>query len=671
MIEKEENKENEKTEISEKKRFGMLQKQLMIIAFCAAVFTVLIVLFNFVLIPMIANMNKDENFNKVSFILYNDQLAGYGGKKVELTVTFNIDDATVKGSFNNAAALYYKPKPTPEDPNPPEKQEKVNFDIVLSDANSYINTYTVKFNLTDNLTDYERVRIETVIPRGMSYSADYALKIAEEEINATVRRIEKNIELLEGESLGVTDRIMITDQVERKNMKSVQVHNPEDNYKLIHHLGNNTYYVEGAEFVPIHQEVVPSLITNAGYLLSMMRVAAKDIDDGNEILADLEAFGLHPENPASYFIVTKTDDIWYKIIIGDKIPTTGGYYVMYEDADGLRPAIYIVDTTIEDTILSTRYSILLPAIVEPIRMNESYLIDNFRFYKGRDLFVHIYEGPIPEDSEAFVNHVMGYPAPYMVSDNYSSLLNFITNIMGDRVVYALGINDEELPDEIITKYGFDEYTAKITFDFKDKNYYFVFSKPNEKGNYYVLTEFYSIVEVPPEKLKIEGIPQPFLEWDILKFIDRPIFSYNINDVASIEIKVPGKNDAFFTIAPDPNSDKERDRIVTGNGKDLIVDGGFRDFYYSILSIDLLDFIALDSETDVYAQKEPMLQMIITMNDGFIRDYKFYFVEENTRRCFYTINGSGDFYVLRDKVLKLMKDTDLILQNLPIDREAPE
>jgi hypothetical protein len=517
--------------------------------------------------------------------------------------------------------------------------------------------------------------------------------LLDENGKETGRRIVKNRKgeilttLLDGEviderSFLKNPRIMITEKVERADMKSVQVKNQEDNYKLIHHLGKNILYVEGAEMVPINGEVVPSLITNAGYLLSMMRIAAKDIDDGNEILADLELFGLHPNDPPAYFIVTKKDNTWYKIIIGDKIPTTGGYYVMYEDENGVRPAIYIVDTTIEETILSTKYSIMLPVITEPIKMMESYLVDNFKFYKGRDLFLHIYEGfidPVARDNGLLINHVMEYPAPFIVSSNYDTLLSQITGIMGDRVVYAFGL-DEELTDEIIEKYGFDEYSAKIMFDLRDdlengeirKQYYFVFSKPNENGNYYVLTDFLSIVEVSPEKLKFEGITQTFLDWDLLKFVSTFIFDYNINHVASIEIKAVGKEDAFFTIEPDPNSDKERDRIVKGNGKDLIVDGGFRDLYYSILSIELQDFIPTDTEK--YADEEPILQMIIIMNEengSLVRDYKFYFVEENTRQCYYTINGTGAFYVLREKVLKLMKDTDLILENLKIDREAME
>jgi len=487
--------------------------------------------------------------------------------------------------------------------------------------------------------------------------------------------------LLPGEEVstfGTNHRIMITPKVERADIKNVQVKNKDDSYKLIHHLGANSYYVDGAELVPIDQEIIASFFTNVGYLLSMTRVAAEDIEDGNEILSDLEAFGLNPENPEIYFIVTDTDDEWYKIIIGDKIPTTGGYYVMYEDKDGLRPAIYILDTMMEETILSKKYSLMLPLIAIPIKQNETLYIDNFKFYKGRDLMVEIYNAPIPEGSEALVNWQMKYPAPYMVSDRYSSLTSAFLYFTGDRVVYAFSEDDiiafntenGELSDEAVEKFqefGFDEYTAQISFDFMDRDYYFIFSKPDENGNYYVLSmDFYSIVQISPDKLKLEGDLQLFIEWDVLKFVNKSIFDININDVESIMIKTPGKKDAFFTIErPD---ETKRDLIVKGNGVDIQVDGMFRDLYYSILSIELEDYA---DNTNIYEDKDPMLEMIIMTRDGVERYYRFYFVEEQSRRCFYSINGFGDFYVLRDKVLKLANDTEKILQNLPIDREARE
>lgn len=484
--------------------------------------------------------------------------------------------------------------------------------------------------------------------------------------------------LIPGEEVstfGTTHRIMITPKVERANIKNVQVKNKDDSYKLIHHLGENTYYVDGAMMVPINQEIIASFFTNVGYLLSMERVAAENADDEtDEILDDLEPFGLNPDNPEIYFIVTKTDDEWYKIIIGDKIPTTGGYYVMYENKDGVRPAIYILDTMMEDTILSTKYSLMLPIISEPISQNESYLITNFKFYKGRDLEVEIYNAliPIPADSDRFADWQMRYPAPYIVSDAYSSLTTAFLYFAGDKVVYAFGeddiiaLNSEdgELSEEAIEKFhefGFDEYTAQISFDFKDRDYYYMFSKPNEAGNYYVLSmDFYSIVEIGPDKLRLEGDLQLFIDWDLLKFVNKSIFDQNINDVESVLIKVPGKADALFAL-----EGTGQDLIVKGNG--VVLDTPtFRSYYYAMLSIELLDY-----ETDIYEDKEPMLEMFVNMRDGFVRHYQFYFVEGQSRRCFYSLNGSGDFYVLRDKVVKLANDTEKMLQNLFIDRDARE
>ncbi|MCL2775866.1 MAG: DUF4340 domain-containing protein [Oscillospiraceae bacterium] len=474
--------------------------------------------------------------------------------------------------------------------------------------------------------------------------------------------------LMPGESMGPgkTNRIFITDPVDKKDTKSVYVKNHVDEYTVIHHLGQDIFYVEGAELAPVNPETLSSFYTNVGYLLSMTRVAAKGIDDdADEIFSDLTQFGFNDD--CAYFVVTKTDDTWYKIIIGDKIPTTGGYYVMYEDANGRRPAIYIIDTTMEGDVLATRYALLQAIVCKPIGMNATYLIDNFDYYKGADKFVEIYNAPIPEGSEVLVNRQMRYPAPYTVSDNYSTLLNTFTNFAGTQVVYNFPL-DQDIDENILVKYGFDQYTAKITFDYNGESYYFLFSKPNDAGNYYVISmEFGTIVEVTPDTV-------PFLTWGLLKFVDPPIFSENINDVAGITVKVPGKPDAVFTIdgtgqnitvyangtALDfPNPDTSR-----GTATDKA--WNFRQYYKSILSINLWDY-----QEDVSNGEDPLLEMDILMKNGDINIYKFYFVVTDTRHCFFTINGSGEFYVLKDKVTKLIADTDLVMQNQLINSDAAE
>ncbi|MCL2775054.1 MAG: DUF4340 domain-containing protein [Oscillospiraceae bacterium] len=468
------------------------------------------------------------------------------------------------------------------------------------------------------------------------------------------------LNLMSGESIGPCSaiKIFITDPVDKKDIKSVYVKNQSDKYTVIHNLGYDIFYVEGAELAPINPENLSSFFTNVDYLLGTTRVAAKDVNGGNKWLSDFSQFGFNDDS--AYFVVTKTDDTYYKIIISDKIPTTGGYYLMYEDANGLRPTIYITTAKMELNVLNTRYSLLQPLICQPIPINELYKINNFEYCKGADKFVEIYNAPIPEGSEVLVNRQMKYPAPYTVSDNYNSLLSTFTNFVGIRVVYSFPLN-EDISEDILTQYGFDQYTTKITFDYNGENYNFIFSKPDDAGNYYVISmEFGTIVEVKPNTV-------PFLTWDLFKFVDKPIFSQNINDVTGITVKVPGKPDVVFTI-----NGTEQDMIVYANGTALdcpnpvknveISDDkawNFRQYYKSILSIDLWDY-----ETDVSKDENPMLEIIVNMKNGDIMDYKFYIIPINTMRCFFTLNGDGNFYVLKDKITKLIADTDLVMQNIP-------
>ena len=459
---------------------------------------------------------------------------------------------------------------------------------------------------------------------------------------------EVNIELLDGESLGQGNRILITPRADRADIKNVQVKNKIDEFKIVHHLGYSIWYIEGAEMVDLNGELLANFVINTGYLLSMLRVAAKDIEDGNEILDDLDQFGFNSDN--SYFIVTRTDDTWYKIIIGDKIPTSGGYYVMYEDINGLRPAIYIIDTMLEGTILAERYDLMMPVISRPLQEQMNYMyIDNFQLYKGPELFVELYQAPIPEGTDMIVNHQMRYPAAYTPdTTNYDAVLRTFVTFVGDKVV-ATG---EDINDELLDEYGFDEFGYLVKFDLQDKNYQFLFSPLTENDTYYVLSlDYESIVEISAEKV-------PFLEWDLLKFVDKPVFSQHINDVSGITVITPEKTDVFKLEGMD------RDLVVTGNGVVLDTDN-FRQFYKAILYIEWWDYEKPPEDM------EPMLEMIITMRRGEEYHYRFYFVPTSTRRAYYTINGAGEFYVLRERVLKLMEDTSLALQNLPIEADAPE
>ena len=159
----------------------------------------------------------------------------------------------------------------------------------------------------------------------------------------------------------------------------------------------------------------------------------------------------------------------------------------------------------------------------------------------------------------------------------------------------------------------------------------------------------------------------FVKWGLLEYVDPPLFFDNINNVGKIEVQGNIRNgdetldvDAYFTLETGDNGGL----VVKQNGGAKPYDADrlqyFRQFYKSILTIRLQDYAEV---TDIETMT-PLAEMTITDRNGEAVTYRFYIY--STRRCFYTVNGVGEFYVLRDQVEKLLRDADRILNGLPVD-----
>ena len=461
--------------------------------------------------------------------------------------------------------------------------------------------------------------------------------------------------LLEGEVLGIQNRILIMEHIEQADMQSIEVHNRYGTYAFDRDK-NDEFQIRNNKNTPYSKEAFSSLVVSTGYTLSMMRVM--------EHCDDMSEYGLDPSDDPAWYKITKLDRTEHIVYVGDMIPTGAGFYCRYADRD----AVYILDSTLAYTVLQDVKVLIVPILSFPLSSTQYYMTKDFYIQKYGDLFVYITYLTEEERSmfAAQENTVyrMVHPAGYQPSvTNYDVVLQtFVNNgygFMGTRTM-EYGPPGDVLDDEILLSYGIDPenpaYVVHYATTQDGVNYFsniILFSELTADGRYYAYSMMFNLIaEVDPSIVE-------YLNWDIIKFVDRPIFQRNINDIAKIEIISPEVNETF-------NLEGEgQDILITpmSTGKTFNKDEvqNFRQFYKVLLSLQLEDYTENTSTDDL------MATIIITTRAGFKFEYKFY--PYSTRRAFFTIDGKGEFYLLRSMVDKMLSDCVKAVNFVPIDSDA--
>ncbi len=462
-------------------------------------------------------------------------------------------------------------------------------------------------------------------------------------------------ELLEGEILGVNNRILMFEHVEKADILSIEVHNEHGTYTF-YRGDDDAFYIKGMEGAPYSLELLSSLVVSSGYTLSMKRL--DDLSD------DLAVYGFGEDDTPAWYILTKMDGTTHKVLIGDMIPTGGGYYCMYEG----RPAVYVLDTSLSTTLLADIHSLITPSLSFPVSTATYTKVDDFTVIKNGELLISIDMIPAEESGaeDGLMDYVFLYPTKYNPNLSvFSSILETMGSFAGSETV-ACGSDLEKLDEAMMKEtYGIDIENPYflLSYTCEDIKTIIAFSKPDEDGNMYAYSTVYNLVA------KINLATAYFVSYELIDYLDSPLFSENINDIAKIEISGAIENggekldvDAYFTL------DGEGETIVikqNGEAKAYDADSvkNFRQLYKVLLGIRLQDY----AEVTDTAQMTPLAEMTITDDEGETITYHFYIY--STRRCFYTIDGVGEFYVLRDQVEKLLRDTDRMIHGLPIDSDA--
>ena len=185
-------------------------------------------------------------------------------------------------------------------------------------------------------------------------------------------------ELLPGEVLGLNNRILMFEQVERADIRRIEVHNAEGGFTFYRESGD-TFYIEGMKTAPFSAELFSSFVVSTGYTLSMKRL---EFDEMNE---DLSVYGLADDDPYAWYTLTKVDGTTHTVRVGNAIPTGAGYYCMYEG----RRAVYILDSSIGSTVKCSVLTYITPMLAYPIASSSYLKTDNIWIMKNCEMFVWI------------------------------------------------------------------------------------------------------------------------------------------------------------------------------------------------------------------------------------------------------------------------------------------
>ena len=465
------------------------------------------------------------------------------------------------------------------------------------------------------------------------------------------------------EVLGNQNRILMFNHVPKANIQSIEVHNEYGTYTFYRDSSDN-FVIKGAEETAYNRELFSSLVVSAGYTISMTRIS--------ENCENMSEYGLAPEDAPARYTLTTTNGVTHTVYIGKRIPTGAGYYCSYED----RPAVYVLDASLSSTLLADVRSLMTAMLTYPISQSNYYTVTNFDITKNGEHFLHVDYLTDAERVQYGVNSVwkMVFPEGGYTpsSSGYDAMLQSFASFVGNEVleynVLSLADSDEsaELTDEQLAtfeKYGLAKPAIMISFDYTVPNTELTitnrlwFSKMNDQGQYYVYSWLFDLISV------VDAASYPWLSYDLIRFIDRPIFQMNINNVSRVEIS-----------GGEIGTDKmATDFRLVGDGQELVVTDAlsgtvvdthnFRQLYKTMLSLEIEDYTE-STNTD---EASCIAVLRVTTRADVVTEYRFYAYA--TRRCFFTVNGKGEFYVNRDMAAKMVEDAKRVLAGEIVDSDG--
>lgn len=378
------------------------------------------------------------------------------------------------------------------------------------------------------------------------------------------------IDTVDGEEVGVSDRIQMFKQIKQADIDKIEVHNAHGAFTFYVDKDGD-FQIQGHEGVPYSQVMFSSLAVSCGYTLSTRKIQ-DPIKDENGLYTE---YGLAPEKRVDengneydyspyWYRITDINGNSHTVYVGDAVPSNTGYYVKLTDRDAVYVMNYSIDGSylgmydgqVYDTIESVLHvpieKFVTPMVTYPMELNNYFDVRAFALWEG-DKFNSIPENITDEELEkldldpivsftywdleertgtfyANTPYILAYPEGYVANDNAidTTLQSFYT--MSTLGVVKLGITEEDLKT-----YNLVEPEYVVYFDFQGKYEHLIFiSAETERGTRYMTSGIYDIiVEVDRSKL-------PFLNYTRNDWVNDLYFSMNLAWAKKIEVEYDGK-----------------------------------------------------------------------------------------------------------------------------------
>jgi hypothetical protein len=439
-----------------------------------------------------------------------------------------------------------------------------------------------------------------------------------------------------------THRVQVFPHVKKANILSIEVHNEHGVYTFERFNAetgqvdkNFDFVIKGSATAVIDQEVFAQLYVDTGYALSTMKLkdpikneageyteyglapeirTRKVTDENGNVLKDENGDPLTEEynyNPA-YYILTTIDGARHKMIVGDKLLTGKGYYVQYVDISGStevkRDAVYVLNPTLEQSVLSPVEIYVTPMLTYPMSMMTYMDVQNFKIQHLESVgpneaiykpivsfsFVDISERentlaaayPYYFDDVSFMNEIVSMKGYFPHINNINSSLQklYDCEFVGveklapsgaDLVKYGIyAVTKDANGDPLLDSNGKMQYfpasAYSLSFDYtttdeEDPSIYYtnsnaiMISDRNEDGNYYaysiIRTQGYQVKNGVTEKLnalaytynyisEVAGHSLDFMEWNTMEWVSKTFIQNNIAFIDEIKLSSPDYSAIF-------------------------------------------------------------------------------------------------------------------------------